>query len=148
MAWLTVFLAWAGLVVPGSSRGHIHMCKTLGQLKWLGQLGLVDMVAEVFSEARESKSNIQVFFKLLLAPCLVMSHWLKHVLELSQNHCGRGIPKAWLGIITAILGHCMFIALITVRPCIMCLFVYLLYPSMTMKSSWRKGLCFVYCLPL
>lgn len=53
-----------------------------------------DMVAEVFSKARKSKSNIQVLFKLLLAPCLVMSHWLKHVLELSRNQCGRGKPKA------------------------------------------------------
>lgn len=80
--WFGWQFFWLGLawLWRDHTGGRIHVCQILGQLKWLGQLGLVDMVAEVFSEAKESKSNIQALFKLLLVPPLVMSHWLEHVL--------------------------------------------------------------------
>ena len=53
----------------------------------------VHMVAEEFSKGRESKSTEHALFGVLLAPHLVMSCWLTIVIELSQSHCGRRIPK-------------------------------------------------------
>ena len=64
----------------------------LGTVEVAGLI-FVHMVAEEFSEGRESKSTKHALFSVLLAPHLVMSCWLTIVIELSQSHCGGRIPK-------------------------------------------------------
>lgn len=51
-----------------------------GMAEMAGTVEPCSQGGKVSSEARESKSSTQAFFKLLLVPHLITSRWIKHVL--------------------------------------------------------------------